>query len=125
MGTARLLGELLAGRRAGQRVRRPPARPGHHSSAVTAVQSSAPVPAPSVGTLATPSVLVSPALTSPATTALQHWGSFFGNTNGNVDTLASPVTLTLPGAVAEIGTSNSTEYALLTDGQPVRVGPGH
>ena len=53
---------------------------------------------------------------APATTALQHWGSFFGNTNGNVDTLASPVTLTLPGAVAEIGTSNSTEYALLTDG---------
>jgi hypothetical protein len=93
-----------------------PAPPGHRSSAVTAVQSSAPVPAPSVGALATPSVLVSPALTSPATTALQHWGSFFGNTNGNVDTLASPVTLTLPGAVAEIGTSNSTEYALLTDG---------
>ena len=49
-------------------------------------------------------------------TTLRHWGSLFGNTPGNVDTLASPVEVTLPGTVAQIGTSNSTEYALLTDG---------
>ena len=33
-----------------------------------------------------------------------------------MDTLASPVDVTLPGTVAQIGTSNSTDYALLTDG---------
>ena len=49
-------------------------------------------------------------------TRLRHPGSLFGNTPGNVDTLASPVDVTLPGTVAQIGTSNSTEYALLTDG---------
>jgi len=49
-------------------------------------------------------------------TTLRHWGSFFGDTNGNVDTLASPASVTLPGTVAQIGTSNSTEYALLTNG---------
>lgn len=82
-------------------------QPGHHSSPVTAVQSSAAVANP----------LTTPALSAPASsTTLQHWGSFFGNTPGNVDTLASPVNVTLPGTVAEIGTSNSTEYALLTDG---------
>jgi alpha-tubulin suppressor-like RCC1 family protein len=82
-------------------------QPGHHSSPVTAVQSSAAVANP----------LATPALTAPAgSTTLQHWGSFFGNTPGNVDTLTSPVNVSLPGTVAEIGTSNSTEYALLTDG---------
>jgi alpha-tubulin suppressor-like RCC1 family protein len=48
---------------------------------------------------------------------VQHWGTFFGASKGvNFDTRASPTTVTLPGVVAEIGTSNSTEYALLTDG---------
>ncbi len=92
-------------------------QPGHHSSGVTAVQSSAAVPTLPASALGTPSALASPGLTSPTTsTTLQHWGSLFGNTNGNVDTLSSPVNVTLPGTVAEIGTSNSTEYALLTDG---------
>jgi alpha-tubulin suppressor-like RCC1 family protein len=82
-------------------------QPVQHSSPVTAVQSSAAVATP----------LATPAMTAPAaSTTLQHWGSFFGNTNGNVDTLASPVNVTLPGTVAQIGTSNSTEYALLTNG---------
>ena len=61
----------------------------------------------------------------PATTAagpqatgnVEHWGTFFGAAKGvNYDTEASPVLVTLPGAVAEIGTSNSTQYALLTNG---------
>ena len=82
-----------------------PGHPGHRGSAVTEVQSSAAVATPSA--------------TGPAPvtrTTLRHWGSLFGNTPGNVDTLASPVDVTLPGTVAQIGTSNSTDYALLTDG---------
>jgi alpha-tubulin suppressor-like RCC1 family protein len=78
-----------------------PVHSGHRSLPVTDVQSAAAV--------ATPPAQVT-------STSLRHWGSFFGNTPGNVDTLASPVTVTLPGTVAEIGTSNSTEYALLADG---------
>ncbi len=50
----------------------------------------------------------------PAT--VKHWGSFFGGRPGNLDLETSPVALTLPGPVAEVGTSNSTQYALLTDG---------
>jgi alpha-tubulin suppressor-like RCC1 family protein len=44
------------------------------------------------------------------------WGSFFGGRRGNFGTETSPVTVSLPGTVAEVGTSNSTQYALLTDG---------
>jgi alpha-tubulin suppressor-like RCC1 family protein len=51
------------------------------------------------------------------TSTVKHWGSFFGGTSGNSDTELSPAALTLPGTVAEIGTSNSTQYALLTDGR--------
>ncbi|HTS98846.1 MAG TPA: hypothetical protein VMI33_19735 [Streptosporangiaceae bacterium] len=48
---------------------------------------------------------------------VKHWGSFFGGTKGvNYDLGTSPAALTVPGTVAEIGTSNSTEYALLTNG---------
>lgn len=50
------------------------------------------------------------------TSTVQHWGSFFGGAKGNFDIEKSPVTVTLPGTVAEVGTSNSTEYALLTSG---------
>lgn len=50
------------------------------------------------------------------TSTVQHWGSFFGGAKGNFDIEKSPVTVTLPGTVAEVGTSNSTEYALLTNG---------
>jgi alpha-tubulin suppressor-like RCC1 family protein len=37
----------------------------------------------------------------------------------------SPVAVTLPGTVAEVGTSNSTEYALLTDGSLYAWGMGN
>src|ERR1700759_60547 len=46
-----------------------------------------------------------------------HWGSFFGGRKGNFDLQKSPVAVTLPGKVAQVGSSNSTEYALLTDGR--------
>jgi alpha-tubulin suppressor-like RCC1 family protein len=53
----------------------------------------------------------------PETTSkVRHWGSFFGGPRGNFDIQKSPVTVTVPGTVAEVGTSNSTEYALLTNG---------
>jgi alpha-tubulin suppressor-like RCC1 family protein len=56
-----------------------------------------------------------PVVELPST--VEHWGSFFGGTKGvNYDVAASPVAVTVPGTVAEIGTSNSTEYALLTNG---------
>ncbi len=50
------------------------------------------------------------------TATVRHWGSFFGGAKGNFDLQKSPVTVTVPGTVAEVGTSNSTEYALLTNG---------
>jgi len=56
-------------------------------------------------------------VTRPATAGVEHWGSFFGGRPGNFGTERSPVTVTLPGPVAEVGSSNSTEYALLTDGR--------
>jgi alpha-tubulin suppressor-like RCC1 family protein len=58
----------------------------------------------------------SPALATTASgTTVEHWGAY--GTGGNPhDTQLSPVTLTLPGQVAEVGTSNSDEYALLTNG---------
>jgi alpha-tubulin suppressor-like RCC1 family protein len=53
-----------------------------------------------------------------ATGEVEHWGTFFGARAGwNYDTRTAPSAVTLPGPVAEIGTSNSTEYALLTNGR--------
>lgn len=49
---------------------------------------------------------------------IKHWGSFFGGKPGTTyDLQTSPVAVTLPGPVAEVGSSNSTEYALLQDGR--------
>jgi alpha-tubulin suppressor-like RCC1 family protein len=45
-----------------------------------------------------------------------HWGSFFGGKKGVFVTSVSPVTVRLPGRITEIGSSNSTQYALLSDG---------
>ncbi len=43
----------------------------------------------------------------------------------NYDVASAPVALTVPGTVAEIGTSNSTEYALLTNGSLYAWGLGN
>ena len=54
---------------------------------------------------------------TPVTGLVQHWGTFFGGSKGtNYDTSTVPVAVTLPGPIAQIATSNSTEYALLTNG---------
>ncbi len=48
---------------------------------------------------------------------VKHWGSYFGASKGrNYDVGAWPVGLTVPGTVAQVGTSNSTQYVLLTNG---------
>jgi alpha-tubulin suppressor-like RCC1 family protein len=57
-----------------------------------------------------------PDSSQPGTTVLR-WGSFFGGVSGNFGTRTSPVTVRLPGKTAQVGSSNSTEYALLTDGR--------
>jgi alpha-tubulin suppressor-like RCC1 family protein len=58
----------------------------------------------------------SPALaTTTAGPTIEHWGAY-GTGGKPYDTQLSPVALTLPAPVAEIGSSNSTQYALLTNG---------
>jgi len=50
------------------------------------------------------------------TPMVKHWGSFFGGAPGNRAVRLSPVPLTLPGKVVAVGSSNSTQYALLANG---------
>jgi alpha-tubulin suppressor-like RCC1 family protein len=59
------------------------------------------------------------------TTAIRHWGTFFGTAGGLQDTLTSPIAVQLPGTVAEVGSSNSTQYALLTNGSLYAWGLGN
>lgn len=47
---------------------------------------------------------------------VMHWGSFFGAVHGNFDTRFIPARIRLPGPVRQVGTSNSTQYALLANG---------
>jgi len=64
-------------------------------------------------------VTYGPASAQAATAGrIQHWGAYIGGINPfrPVDVKLSPVSLTLPGRIREIGTSNSTEYALLANG---------
>lgn len=63
-------------------------------------------------------------VTRSSTATVMHWGSFFGGRRGNFDTKLSPVPVTLPGTVAQVGTSNSTQYALLTNGRVYAWGLG-
>jgi alpha-tubulin suppressor-like RCC1 family protein len=58
---------------------------------------------------------------------VRHWGTFFGGTNTFTpeDMTTSPASLSLPGPVAEVATSNSTQYALLTNGSVYAWGLGN
>jgi hypothetical protein len=56
---------------------------------------------------------------------VEHWGAVFGGPPGESDPELSPVAVTLPGTVAEVASSNSTEYALLTDGSLYAWGMGN
>src|ERR1700735_1476589 len=63
-----------------------------------------------------------PAVAFPGVTAsgatVEHWGRVSGNKN------LSPVAITMPAPVAQIGSSNSAEYALLTNGTVYAWGDG-
>jgi alpha-tubulin suppressor-like RCC1 family protein len=60
------------------------------------------------------------------TTTVEHWGSFFGGAaSGSSDLQTSPTAVTLPGTVSSVASSNSTEYALLTDGRLFAWGLGN
>jgi alpha-tubulin suppressor-like RCC1 family protein len=94
--------------------------------AVAAVAAGCSAPHPPRAHPATPTAKHSapPVVELPST--VEHWGSFFGaRKNVNYDLLTSPVALTVPGTVAEIGTSNSTQYALLTNGSLYAWGLGN
>lgn len=67
-------------------------------------------------------VTLTPASAQPQQGTVDHWGSYIGG-NGQ-DTQRSPVSISLPGQVSEVGTSNSTEYALLSDGSVYAWGGG-
>jgi alpha-tubulin suppressor-like RCC1 family protein len=73
--------------------------------------SSPPAPRNSVAASVT-----TPPQPLPGTSFVEHWGVFFGDVDGFWDLQKTPVAVSLPGRVAQIGTSNSDEYALLTDG---------
>ena len=51
-----------------------------------------------------------------ATATVLSWGSFFGGRPGSFGTRTSPAAVRLPRKVAEVGTSNAAQYALLADG---------
>ena len=51
---------------------------------------------------------------------VEHWGVLAGGGGRSL----SPVKVSVPGTVAEVGTSNSTQYALLTDGSVYAWGVG-
>jgi len=58
-----------------------------------------------------------PAGAAPSSTTVDHWGSYFGDhVAADSDTISSPTPITLPGTIKQIATSNSDEYALLSDG---------
>ncbi len=58
---------------------------------------------------------------------VRHWGTFFGGTSTFTpeDRTTSPASLSLPGPVAEVATSNSSQYALLTNGSVYAWGLGN
>jgi alpha-tubulin suppressor-like RCC1 family protein len=71
-------------------------------------------------------VPAAPVMVQRTTSTVEFWGSLFGEMKDtNYDTELSPTPLTLPGRVAEVGTSNSTQYALLTDGRLYAWGLGN
>jgi alpha-tubulin suppressor-like RCC1 family protein len=56
---------------------------------------------------------LAPATAQPGAATVDHWGAYTGSPE---NTNLRPVSVSLPGPVTEIGTSNSTEYALLNNG---------
>jgi alpha-tubulin suppressor-like RCC1 family protein len=70
---------------------------------------------------------ISSIASAQTTTTVDRWGSFIGSSaGGSIDegTSASPVAITLPGTVAQVASSNSTDYILLTNGTVYALGIG-
>jgi alpha-tubulin suppressor-like RCC1 family protein len=65
-----------------------------------------------------------PTPTPTQTSVVEHWGAVFGATHGFLDQHISPVEVQLPGIVAQVGSSNSDAYALLTNGSVYAWGMG-
>jgi alpha-tubulin suppressor-like RCC1 family protein len=65
-----------------------------------------------------------PASAAGGSATALHWGTVFGTGANMLDTLTAPATVELPGTVAEVGSSNSTQYALLTNGSLYAWGVG-
>jgi alpha-tubulin suppressor-like RCC1 family protein len=62
---------------------------------------------------------------NPTASTVEHWGGFFGDKDrGNSGELKSPTSVSLPGKVAQVASSNSSEYALLTNGNVYAWGQG-
>jgi alpha-tubulin suppressor-like RCC1 family protein len=78
-----------------------------------------------MATAASASAAAPSAAQASATGEAQHWGTFAGaGVSGDGDMSLSPVSISLPGKVVQIATSNSTDYALLSDGQVYAWGEG-
>ena len=75
----------------------------------------------------TPAAAQSRAAPAATSSTVKHWGTFFGgaNTFKPEDMVTSPASLRLPGSVAEVATSNSSQYALLTNGSVYAWGLGN
>ena len=67
-------------------------------------------------------VTLTPASAQAQQGIVDHWGSYIGG--DGQDTQRFPTPVSLPGPVAEVGTSNSTEYALLSNGSVYAWGGG-
>jgi alpha-tubulin suppressor-like RCC1 family protein len=65
-------------------------------------------------TLTPASAQPGPGSAQPGEGSVDHWGGYIGTPGQDVHLVPAPISL--PGQVAEVGTSNSTEYALLTNG---------
>ena len=61
---------------------------------------------------------------SAATSTVYHWGAYFGDQNNRDDRQLSPTPIVLPGTVVQVASSNSTQYALLSNGTVYAWGMG-
>jgi len=84
------------------------------SAAFSGPAFAAPVPPATTAATAGSVTIAGPV--AAAGPVAKHWGSFFGNTDGDVDTHWWRATVHLPGRIAEVASSNSTQYALLANG---------
>lgn len=80
-----------------------------------------------LATMATPAEAHSLPTRAGTASTVKHWGSFFGGADAlkPENTTTSPAPVTLPGPVAQVATSNSTQYALLTNGSVYAWGLGN